>query len=492
MAANPELLILAVDDKHANLVALERSLAGVAARIITAVSAEEALAATLQHDFALAILDVQMPGMDGYELAEMLMSDGATARIPIIFVTAAHSDEQHLFRGYASGAVDYIVKPYDPVVLVAKVKVFLELARYRFGLEGVVAERTRALEESEHRHRTLFDTMAQGVVYHGADGRIVEANPAASRILGMSVAQLRGRHLSDECWRVRGMDGTPLAADAHPTSAALRTGQPVRDVHVHIQQPWSERELVLSIDATPECRPGELAPYRVYTAFSDITERVASQTTMANSLREKETLLKEIHHRVKNNLQIISSLVMLQVDSVASDEARSQLLETGERVRTMALIHQQLYGASSFERINLADYARDLTQSLQSTFAPTARVQVGAEAIEANLELAMPLGLILNELITNSLKYGRTPNSDESTPNPADFDVRVDLRQDGPDLHLSVADSGPGFPVGMDLDKTTTLGLTVVRRLCRQIRAKLTMHNDGGARCTIVCPMKTA
>ena len=103
-----EMLILAVDDREANLVALERTLSDVPARIVRATSGEKALAATLQHEFALAIVDVQMPGMDGYELAEILLLDPQTARIPIIFVTAAYSDEGHRFRGYRSGAVDYL------------------------------------------------------------------------------------------------------------------------------------------------------------------------------------------------------------------------------------------------------------------------------------------------------------------------------------------------------------------------------------------------
>ena len=109
-----ELLILAVDDTPANLVALERVLGSVGARVVRAGSGEEALGLCLRHRFALAILDVQMPEMDGYELAEILLADEATSRIPIIFMTAAFFDDSHVFRGYTTGAVDYIIKPYHP------------------------------------------------------------------------------------------------------------------------------------------------------------------------------------------------------------------------------------------------------------------------------------------------------------------------------------------------------------------------------------------
>jgi len=119
--------VLIVDDRPANLVALERILAETGAEVVKATSGEKALAATLEHDFALAILDVQMPGMDGYELAELLRGDPKSREMPIVFLTAASLAKEQIFKGYESGAVDYIVKPYEPAILISKVKVFLEL-----------------------------------------------------------------------------------------------------------------------------------------------------------------------------------------------------------------------------------------------------------------------------------------------------------------------------------------------------------------------------
>lgn len=125
MMSNAKILI--VDDRPQNLLALEKTLAETATELVRATSGEQALAATLEHDFALAILDVQMPGMDGIELAELLRGDSKTRHLPIIFLTAGAWGEEQVFRGYESGAVDYIVKPYNPVILVSKVKVFLTL-----------------------------------------------------------------------------------------------------------------------------------------------------------------------------------------------------------------------------------------------------------------------------------------------------------------------------------------------------------------------------
>jgi signal transduction histidine kinase len=172
---NPVQKILIVDDRKENLVALRQVLHGVEAEIIEASNGNEALAATLDYTFAMAILDVMMPGMSGFELARHLRGDDATRLMPIVFVTAAYPDEHHVFGGYEAGGIDYIVKPYAPEVLLAKVRIFLEmdrqrqeLQRHRDQLEMLVAERTAKLEHelaerkrSEEERRKLQDQLVQ-------------------------------------------------------------------------------------------------------------------------------------------------------------------------------------------------------------------------------------------------------------------------------------------------------------------------------------------
>ncbi len=188
-----EMLILAVDDKKANLIALERTLAGLPAKLVVAMSGEEALKATLRHRFELAILDVQMPGMDGYELAGILQSDPSTEGLPIIFVTAASMDEALQDRGYSSGAVDYLVKPYDPMILVSKVRVFLKLAEQR-----------RDIARARHQYESLFREMASGFALYGAKAtaagevrefRFLAVNPAFERMAGLGAEAILGKGL---------------------------------------------------------------------------------------------------------------------------------------------------------------------------------------------------------------------------------------------------------------------------------------------------------
>ena len=183
--------ILIVDDKKQNLIALRQVLADMDADIIEAASGNQALAATLEYDFAVAILDVMMPGMDGYELAEHLRGDAKTRRMPIIFLPAVYSEEKRIFKGYEVGAVDYIVKPYNPTFLRSKVAIFLELDR----AHAELAEKVFALSASEDRYRSLVTTIPDVVYRIDADGRFTYLNEAVNG-LGYTPEELLGSHFS--------------------------------------------------------------------------------------------------------------------------------------------------------------------------------------------------------------------------------------------------------------------------------------------------------
>ena len=179
--------ILIVDDRKENLVALRQVLSDVDAEIVEATSGNQALKTTLLYDFSLAILDVQMPGMDGYELAELLRGDPKTANLPVIFMTAAYGEEIDVFKGYEAGAVDYIVKPYNPAVLLAKVYIFLDLQR----AQKELARRVLELSASEERYRTLVTTIPDIVYRIDNEGRFTFLNDAV-RSIGYSPEELIG------------------------------------------------------------------------------------------------------------------------------------------------------------------------------------------------------------------------------------------------------------------------------------------------------------
>ena len=247
--------ILIVDDKRENLVALRSVLDGFDVEFVEADNGNDALAASLHHDFALAILDVQMPDMDGFELASLLRGEPRTRGLPIIFMTAAYGEAAQIFKGYEAGAVDYIVKPYEAMVLISKVRVFLDLHRALASL----AQQNEALAASEERYRALVMTVPD-IVYHiDAEGIFTFLNDAVRR-LGYSPQDLVGKHFSSimlptEAAAVSrdavlpglrnqeiGADNAPRLFDERRSGARKTTGL---EVHLRTQR---DRQPILGVE----------------------------------------------------------------------------------------------------------------------------------------------------------------------------------------------------------------------------------------------------
>jgi PAS domain S-box-containing protein len=180
--------VLLVDDRPENLLALEAVLASLPCRLVSVTSGQEALRRLLHDDFALILLDVQMPELDGFETAEYIKRRRKTRAIPIIFVTAISKERHHVFRGYETGAVDYVFKPYDPQLLRAKVQVFLELY-----------EATRAVQRSEELLRATFDSAPIGMARLDEHATIEQVNQALTGVLGMREGALLGRPFDSVC-----------------------------------------------------------------------------------------------------------------------------------------------------------------------------------------------------------------------------------------------------------------------------------------------------
>lgn len=200
------------------------------------------------------------------------------------------------------------------------------------------------------------------------------------------------------------------------------------------------------------------------------------------SLSEKELLLKEIHHRVKNNLQVVSSLLDLQSRGIEDEEALATFMEGQNRVKAMALIHQKLYQNENLATINFEEYAGLLMAELGAIYQRDRKVKTEVKAsgvAEFDIDIAVPLGLILNELISNAYKYAFTDNGSGK--------LSVSLEKVGDDQHqLIVADNGKGLPSDFDVKKAKSLGLRLVRRLAKQLYGSVTYSGDRGARFVVI------
>lgn len=202
--------ILVVDDQDNNLVAMEAVFEGEPVELVTASSGAEGLRLMLQRDFALVLLDVQMPELDGFEVAEIVRSNPRTAATPIVFLTALSQEPRYVFRGYESGAVDYLFKPIDPVILRSKVRVFLELERK----SRILRESLRLLQEERDHNQALLRSLSEGLLGITPGGNIFYANPMAEQMLGRGLDELIGQRLTDIfvlCNEEGGELGWPLA-----------------------------------------------------------------------------------------------------------------------------------------------------------------------------------------------------------------------------------------------------------------------------------------
>jgi PAS domain S-box-containing protein len=225
---------------------------------------------------------------------------------------------------------------------------------------------------------------------------------------------------------------------------------------------------------------------RMAGSHTDISERKKDEKEILRSLREKEVLLKEIHHRVKNNLQIVHSLLALQANSITDSDMRSLFDESCNRIGSMALIHEKIYRSEDLSHIDFSHYLQELTQNIAGTYLRAEiKVIVAAEPIFLDINSGIPCGLIVNELVSNSFKY--------AFPDCMAGQITVLMnRTEGNRYLLTVADNGVGFPGDIDFRQTTSLGLQLVTVLAGQLQGEISLATDAGTRFTINFPGQTS
>ncbi|MEG4319200.1 MULTISPECIES: PAS domain S-box protein [unclassified Microcoleus] len=216
--------------------------------------------------------------------------------------------------------------------------------------------------------------------------------------------------------------------------------------------------------------------YRLAGICEDISDRKLTEARIQAALREKEVLLKEIHHRVKNNMQVVSSLLQLQSQYIEDEPTLALFEESQTRIHSMALIHEQLYQSEHLDRIDLPPYVENLVANLYQSFGcgnTSIQFNLNLDPIYLNIETAIPCGLIINELVSNSLKYA----FDQSLAGEININFHEVIPQQ---FHLTIQDNGSGFPADFDVETTETLGLRLVRMLTQQLEGTLVIDSECG------------
>jgi PAS domain S-box-containing protein len=341
---------------------------------------------------------------------------------------------------------------------------------------GKVDRKTRELRESEQRFRNLLETVQLVAVTLDAKGRVTFINDYALTLAGYQRHDVLGKDWF-ELFVPRDTPGREELRASVGTESF-----PAHNDGIFLVRGGGRRLIAWSNTIVRDIQGNVVG---VAGIGEDITERRQAQEALAMSLKEKEVLLKEVYHRVKNNLQIISALLRMQTRRVTDRHAVEALENSISRVMAMSMVHEKLYQAQNLVSIDFLSFAQSLVGFLnQLTIGGKSSVfvEVSGASLALSIDQAIPLGLVLNELVTNSLKYafpeGRTGR------------VSIRILSDAPTAaRVIVADDGVGLPPGVDLEKVTGLGFRIVRMLVDQLHGSFQIEPRGGMRVTVHVPL---
>ena len=324
-----------------------------------------------------------------------------------------------------------------------------------------------ALRESEERFRTAFNNAATGMALMANDGYFMEVNQTLCRILGYSKEELLGK-----TWvEITNPDDLPSCYDwLKRVKAGEQSAHEKRFIHKLGHPVWIEMSSSLVRDSQGQIR------YYI-SLFQDIMSRKQAEKQVKASLKEKEVLLREIHHRVKNNMQVIISLLKLQSSKVKDKQYADMLKESQNRIKSMSLIHEKFYQSKDFADIDFGEYVKSLVNVLIASHGVDTnkiRFNVDVKDVVFDLENAIPCGLIVHELVSNSLKH--------AFPDDREGEVKITLYPaNEEELELTFSDDGIGIPEDLDFDNMETLGLDLTKDIVEhQLDGKIELDRTKG------------
>jgi len=504
--------ILIVDDEPDNLVTLTEILNEVRYVVRIATNGAAALEDARLTQPDLILLDILMPKMDGFEVCAAFKADEQLRNVPVIFLSALGAAEDKV-KAFAAGGVDYITKPFQVQEVRARIHTHLTLrnaqrllALQNARLQQEIVDRERAeeaLRVSEARYRSLFEDAAiplweqdLSAIKHYTD-----------QLCASKVTDFR-HYFREYPEAVRQCAALIRTRDLNAAAVEFYGADSKRQLLANLQELFCDESLpglvegfvsiaegarVCQHDAvnrtlTGDIRhlivrwvvvPGYKVTYgRVIVSSLDISEHKRLETQLKTALQEKDILLQEVHHRVKNNLQTIASLLRLRSDDSANGPCAEIFRDLHHKLHSMTLIHEMLYQTGDLSSIDFGDYVRELVAELFHSFEfynGKVRPQIDVDQVLLNLNTAIPCGLLINELLTNALKY--------AFPGNRHGEVIVSLHPSECDWYeLVISDTGIGLPDNVVPGATDSLGFTLVAGWIDQLRADLEIDRTAGTR----------
>jgi PAS domain S-box-containing protein len=476
----PKENILIVDDNPANLNLLSNILSKQGYKIRAALSGTVALKSVRLTPPDLILLDILMPEIDGYAVCQALKASPITQDIPVIFISALNEVLDKV-KAFSLGGVDYISKPFQTEEVLARVENQLRIQRLskqlleqNIRLQQQLRERQQA-EQALQASQQQLELALEGSEQGWWDWNILTGEVSLSerwwQMLGYEVDELPGHlstwerliHPDDRAWVIE-------LLDAHLQDSSVPYNFDYRFLTKSGEWKW------IACYGKVVVRDELNKPLRMSGTHRDITEQKQAQEQIQTSLKEKEVLLKEIHHRVKNNLQIVKSLLQMQCRRTKEQEGLLVLQDSQNRIASIALVHEKLYRSDDLANIDFAQYIPDLTIHLFETYnvsSNTINLKIKVHDIALDIDRAIPCSLIINELVSNSLKYAFPANRKG--------EIYVEFYPNSDDtLTLTVRDNGIGIPEAFDIATATSLGLTLVQGLVEQLEGTLELDRSQG------------
>ncbi|HHT19063.1 MAG: histidine kinase dimerization/phosphoacceptor domain -containing protein [Euryarchaeota archaeon] len=448
--------ILIVEDEVVEVMYLKNSLQLMGYDVLAvASSGDEAIDKAKKLKPDLILMDVVLKGdMDGIEAAKHIKK----FKIPIIFLTGL-LDDRTVSRALLSEPYGYIIKPFDN----RKLKISIEVALYKDRMEK------RLKKSQEDYYHTIFENTGTATAIIEEDKTLSLVNTEFSNLTGYSKEEIEHKikwtklfapeelSMVEDYHYLRRVN--PDSAPKNYETRLVTRNNDIKDIHMIVAMiPGTKKSMV---------------------SVFDITQRKIAEDNLKKSLKQKEILLREIHHRVKNNLQVISSLLSLQKHQFGDTETADILNECKGRVRAMAMIHENLYHSNDINNIDFGIYLNKMLSAIQRSYqvSNSIKINTNVEDVLMGIETAMPCGLIINELSTNSIKHA-FPNRDMGN-------IFVQLESVNDSYVLTYADDGIGIPENINSANSKKLGLLIVETLVNQLNGVMEIDRSKGTKFVI-------
>ncbi|MFO7850629.1 MAG: histidine kinase dimerization/phosphoacceptor domain -containing protein [Spirochaetia bacterium] len=475
--------ILVVDNNPLMLEFMRELLTPEGYNILTSQNGLEALHLLEENTPDVVFIDLVMPQIDGRELSRILRAKPELKDIFIVIVSGIAAEcgkeQNYAFAdAYIAKSPFKKMKGYILQVLADFEKGVVEPYKETALGCGELNKReiTSELLYSKHHLELLLYNMDVGFVEMTKKGEIIFANPAACNLTNIEYSKLITAHFPDLF--------TEEDRSRIDNIVSKLNSEPVIDGE---EQPYELHKRKLLLHFIP-------LAFKEYEAVSvvlqDITKRKEAEELIKNSLHKKETLLKEVHHRVKNNLSVIASLLNLQASYADDESIKKHLIDSRNRVESMALVHDRLYISEDLSGIDLYSYIEGIVQQLIDVYLTSDTAiaySVNSSPITVTMELAVPIGLIVNELVSNSLEHAF---QDYEGGEKEKIEVTIDTQEEF--LTLLVSDNGGGLTEGVDFqgEDSETLGLVLTHTLAEQIHGSLSLENgEKGVQAIVKIPL---